>query len=79
MKSNENIIAEHLGDVYYRHQLPGKAKKMYERAMELESDEGNAKKIQSKISAIEQKTSPVQDRIPASDIDSDSMSNNANH
>ena len=54
-EGKEAIIAEHLGDAYFRSQLPRKAKQMYLKAAELEKDDGNKEKIQSKISSIELK------------------------
>jgi len=53
LKPDESIIAEHLGDAYYRADLPEKAKQMYKRAAELETDQENIKKINSKITSIE--------------------------
>ncbi len=58
----ESIIAEHLGDVYYKQQLVEKAKSMYKRAYDLESNENKLKEIKSKISAIENQ---IFDRAPA--------------
>ncbi len=52
-ESKEAIIAEHLGDAYFRHKLPRKAKEMYMRAAELETNDSTKKKIQSKIESIE--------------------------
>jgi tetratricopeptide (TPR) repeat protein len=54
-ESKESIIAEHLGDAYFRHQLPRKAKEMYNKAAQLEKDSKNRAKIQTKIYSIEQK------------------------
>lgn len=64
-KSSESVIAEHLGDVYYRLQLVDKAKHMYRRAMEFETDEKKAREIRSKLAAVDhQQSSPL--RVPAS-------------
>jgi len=64
-KSDEAIIAEHLGDVYYHSQLFEKAKSMYERATLLEREPGRLEKIKEKIAAIRnQKELPG--RMPAS-------------
>ncbi len=52
-KSDESIIAEHLGDAYYKSKLPGKAKEMYKRAVKLENNADSIRKIEAKISAIE--------------------------
>ncbi len=68
-EEKEAIIAEHLGDAYFRHKLPRKAKEMYKKAAELEKDEGNKEKIQSKITSIDQRLQaekPRQSRAPAS-------------
>ncbi|MEQ1875840.1 MAG: tetratricopeptide repeat protein [Bdellovibrionia bacterium] len=54
IKSDESIIAEHLGDAYYRFQLPAKAKLMYLRAVEFEKDEEILRKIRSKITSLEE-------------------------
>jgi len=63
---NESIISEHLGDAYQKHQLVEKARKMYQRAAETESDEKKAKKIREKITAIDRQdlVRPI-NRIPA--------------
>ncbi len=52
-KSDEAIIAEHLGDAYLRYQMWQKAQKMYMKAAQLEGDEGRKDKIQEKIANIE--------------------------
>jgi Tfp pilus assembly protein PilF len=48
-----SVIAEHLGDAYYKHSMVTKAKKMYNRAVTLETDKRKIAEIRSKISAIE--------------------------
>ncbi len=58
---NESIIADHLGDAYKRNQLNDKAKKMYQKAVELEADLKRADEIRMKITSIEK-----QERLPAS-------------
>jgi tetratricopeptide (TPR) repeat protein len=63
IKPDESIIAEHLGDAYYRAELPEKAKLMYKKAVELETDQDTIRKINSKISSIEQSS---KSRAPAS-------------
>ncbi len=55
----ESVIAEHLGDAYYKYQLPDKARKMYQKAAEIETDQGNAKKIRAKIDSIEKQMQSV--------------------
>jgi tetratricopeptide (TPR) repeat protein len=61
LNKDEAIIAEHLGDAYYRFQLPSKAKTMYQRAVELETNEDTIRKIQQKLTAMERG-----ERMPAS-------------
>jgi tetratricopeptide (TPR) repeat protein len=65
-QSSVSIIAEHLGDAYYRHQMVEKAKKMYMKAAELESDTKKVETIRAKITAIEKQQIPVDLRMPAS-------------
>jgi tetratricopeptide (TPR) repeat protein len=65
----EAVIAEHLGDAYYKSQMPEKAKKMYLRAIETESNKDNVKKIRSKIVSVDkqiQKVGQAGNRMPAS-------------
>ncbi|HEX4923027.1 MAG TPA: tetratricopeptide repeat protein [Bdellovibrionales bacterium] len=73
IKSDEAIIAEHLGDAYYRFQLPAKAKLMYQKAVENEKDEETIRKIRSKITALEEFPSSPEysgpSRMPASEAD----------
>lgn len=64
-KSDEAIIAEHLGDAYLRHQMWVKAQKMYQRAAQLEADNVRHKKIQDKLANI-QVQSQKPSRVPAS-------------
>ncbi|MBY0384461.1 tetratricopeptide repeat protein [bacterium] len=71
MEAKESIIAEHLGDVYFRAEMPQKAREMYNRAAENEKDANNAQKIRAKIDTVEQriqteKRLEKQRRIPAS-------------
>lgn len=51
-KSDEAIIAEHLGDAYLRHQMWQKAQKMYQEAAKLESDQNRAQRIHDKIANV---------------------------
>ena len=53
IQPNESVIAEHLGDAYYHQHLPEKAKKLYLRAAENESNVATLEKIRNKISAID--------------------------
>ena len=50
----ESVIAEHLGDAYNKHQLVEKARQMYQKAAEVESDDKKAHQIREKITAIDQ-------------------------
>ncbi len=70
IQPNESVIAEHLGDAYYHQQMPEKAKRLYMRAMETESNVANVEKIRIKLTAIENQlqtfTSEEAVRKPAS-------------
>jgi tetratricopeptide (TPR) repeat protein len=61
-----SVIAEHLGDAYYRQQMVDKAKKMYIKAAELESDRKKIEMIKAKITAIDKQQIPADLRVPAS-------------
>ncbi|MBS1969260.1 MAG: tetratricopeptide repeat protein [Bdellovibrionales bacterium] len=65
-QSSVSIIAEHLGDAYYKHQMIEKAKKMYMKAADLESDSKKVEGIRAKITAIEKQQIPTELRMPAS-------------
>ncbi|MFN7904285.1 MAG: tetratricopeptide repeat protein, partial [Pseudobdellovibrionaceae bacterium] len=52
-KSTVSIIAEHLGDAYLKESMPEKARAMYQRAIDLESDVNKVSEIQVKLSALE--------------------------
>lgn len=62
---NESIIAEHLGDAYHKHQLVDKARQMYKRAAETETNEKKIREIRQKITALEQQELKYTDRTPA--------------
>lgn len=64
-QSSVSIIAEHLGDAYYKQSMVDKAKKMYRKAADLETDKRKVQEIRNKITAIEKQelTTP---RMPAS-------------
>jgi len=73
----ESIIAEHLGDAYYKQQLHDKAKQMYKRAAETETNSENLLKLQNKIVSIERQYESVGaqspgSRVPASETSADS-------
>ncbi|WP_373998681.1 tetratricopeptide repeat protein [Bdellovibrio bacteriovorus] len=60
-----SIIAEHLGDAYLKQSMVDKAKKMYRKAADLETDKKKVEEIRSKITAIE-KQELLSPRMPAS-------------
>ena len=64
-KSDEAIIAEHLGDAYLRHQMWQKAQRMYIKAAQLEGDGARNRKIKEKIANV-QVQSQTPSRSPAS-------------
>lgn len=70
LESNESIIAEHLGDVYFKIALPQKAREMYEHAVKNEQNEQNVKKLRTKIDTVEERLQSEhrvqQQRKPAS-------------
>ncbi len=68
--STEAVIAEHLGDAYFKQQLVEKAKVMYEKAVENESDLEKAKNIRAKIAALQGQEMKRAERQPASVSDS---------
>jgi len=53
IKPNESIIAEHLGDAYFRFSLKNKARQMYLRAVALETNAETIEKIKQKIANID--------------------------
>jgi len=53
-KISESVVADHLGDAYYRYELVDKAKRMYLRAAEIEKDKDKIQKIRKKITSIEE-------------------------
>jgi Tfp pilus assembly protein PilF len=65
---NESIIAEHLGDAYNKHQMVEKARQMYQKAAETESDDEKLKEIRAKISSLQKQElkKDVTGRMPAS-------------
>ena len=65
-QSSVSVIAEHLGDAYYKHQMVEKAKRMYIKAASLEPDNKKAESIKAKITAIERQQIPGDERMPAS-------------
>ncbi len=64
-KSDEAVIAEHLGDAYFRYELWQKALRMYRKAAELETDTEKSRRIHEKVVGAEsQQQKPL--RTPAS-------------
>lgn len=60
-----SVIAEHLGDAYYKQSMVEKAKKMYKRAADLETNKSKIQEINNKITGIERQELNTQ-RVPAS-------------
>ena len=52
LKSDEAIIAEHLGDAYLRFQMWQKAQKMYQKAAQLENDKVRSQMLMDKIANV---------------------------
>ncbi|MGZ3774454.1 MAG: tetratricopeptide repeat protein [Pseudobdellovibrionaceae bacterium] len=65
-QSKVSIIAEHLGDAYYKQSMVEKAKTMYQKAADLESDKKKVEEIRSKISVIENQVL-AGSRLPAAE------------
>jgi hypothetical protein len=55
-----------LGDAYTKHQLVEKARQMYKRAAESETDAKKVQEIKAKITALEKQELRASDRQPAS-------------
>ena len=70
IQPNESVIAEHLGDAYYHQQMPEKAKRLYLRAAEIESNVATVEKIRAKIGAVDRQVQSLgiesTERTPAS-------------
>lgn len=60
-----SIIAEHLAEVYLKNQLVGKAREMFNKAAELESDKARSQALRTRLTAIEQADRGTNDRRPA--------------
>jgi tetratricopeptide (TPR) repeat protein len=69
INSKESIIAEHLGDAYYRFQLIEKARELYKKAVSHEQDDSKIQRIREKIASIENQISEGV-REPASEVPS---------
>lgn len=62
-----SLIAEHLGDAYYRSSMVEKAKRMYDKAVDLESDIRRQEELRAKITSVEKQFLPeAASRVPAS-------------
>jgi tetratricopeptide (TPR) repeat protein len=64
-KPDESIIAEHLGDAYFKLQLHEKARRMYNVVLEIEKDETTLAKVRQKLAGMDG-VSKFQHRKPAS-------------
>ena len=60
---SESVILDHLGDAYMKGQFSDRAKSMYERALQFETDQKKAQDIKTKLSAIQYNH---KNRLPAS-------------
>lgn len=56
IQPDESVIAEHLADAYYQQQMPEKAKRLYQKAVEAETNVATIEKIRAKINAIDRQT-----------------------
>lgn len=65
-QSGVSIIAEHLGDAYYKQAMIKKAKSMYIKAIALESDKKKIQEITQKLTALENQQL-ITPRLPASE------------
>jgi len=66
-KSDESVIAEHLGDAYLRFELWQKALRMYRKAAELETDVEKSRRLQEKVVAAQSQQQRPLLRMPASE------------
>ena len=69
IQPDESVIAEHLADAYYSSQMPEKAKKLYSRAAELDTNVAHADTIRAKVVAIDRQVQTLEgsgERKPAS-------------
>lgn len=63
LEPNESIIAEHLGDAYYHLQMPEKARKLYLRAAETETNVANLEKIREKLASIDHQKQTLETKL----------------
>lgn len=70
IENGESVIAEHLGDAYFKIQLHNKAKEMYIKAVENEKDSTKQRELRAKIDTIDQRIQTEMrlrsQRLPAS-------------
>jgi Tfp pilus assembly protein PilF len=66
IQPSESVIAEHLGDAYYQNQMPEKAKRLYQRAAETETNVAQVQKIRSKIASVDRQIQTLGTDAPAS-------------
>ncbi|PIS10712.1 MAG: hypothetical protein COT73_07875 [Bdellovibrio sp. CG10_big_fil_rev_8_21_14_0_10_47_8] len=64
---NESIIAEHLGDAYRQNRLVDKARVMYQKAADAETDQNKVREIRAKITSLSDQEMHLSGRKPASD------------
>lgn len=65
VKNDEAIIAEHLADAYFRQQMLDRARALYRRAAEVETDDSKLAQIKSKLANTEKQLETAL-RMPAS-------------
>jgi tetratricopeptide (TPR) repeat protein len=67
-KSDESIIAEHLGDAYLRYEMWQKALRMYRKAADLETDGEKSVHLKQKVVSVEsqQQKQRSPNRVPSS-------------
>ncbi len=65
-KNDVSIIAEHLGDVYLKVAFTDKARRMYMKAIALETDPKKIQELQSKVTSLESQKALLKPRSPAS-------------
>lgn len=65
-KNDISIVAEHLGDVYMKVAFTDKARKMYLKAIALETDPKKIQELQSKVTSLESQKALLKPRSPAS-------------
>lgn len=69
----ESVIAEHLGDAYFKGQMMEKARAMYERALEQAESKARARDIQQKMSALDMQFKVRADNRQPASVDSEAL------